>query len=346
MAVIMESIKSPNPDWASLPSDLLYLITTKLSDLLDFIGFRAVCKPWRASAPISNLPPPQFPWILDFNVSDRLRFFSLSSGKVFTFPVPPQLNGKHLLGPQLVGYLLFGRYHAKDMSLFNPLSRHHVLLPSFVDSWFPNYVLEQAGDYLIASIWRCNSSRLASYRLGDQKWNIGKERGHQLNRTCLCSNGMLFSYEWWNGGTKIVEIATDELISVVSSPLKKTQAFFSFVESFGDILMVATSNYWAIYDHFFIYKLNVDFDSANQNPYWVQTKSIGDCVLFISGHASFSFKAGQFHGSVSNCIYFQDGSSIYRYSIEDGGRVMIPCPFDNWRVFVPSLQYLNTSSSE
>ncbi|KAJ4807316.1 F-box SKIP23-like protein (DUF295) [Rhynchospora pubera] len=345
MAANMESIESPNPDWASLPSDLLYLITRKLSDLLDFIGFRGVCKPWRASAPISNPPPQQFPWIPDFNVSDRLRFFSLFSGKVFTFPVPPQLKGKDWFRPQLGGYLLVGQYPDKDMSLFNPLTGHHVLLPSLDDSWFPDCVLEQAGDCMIVANRSLNPSRWAFFRLGDQKWNIRKKLG-QLNWTCLCCIGMFFSYNWYTGETKIVEIATDDLILVVPSPLGKTKELVCFVESFGDVLMVATLRVWPNYDKFFIYKLNVDFDNANHNPCWVQTENIGNCVLFISERTGFSFKAGQFRGSVSNCIYFHGGSNIYRYSIEDGGIATIPCPIGTWGFFVPSLQYPNTSSLE
>ncbi|KAJ1688999.1 hypothetical protein LUZ63_013154 [Rhynchospora breviuscula] len=351
MAVILNHRKSTYPDWVSVPPELLYLITRKLSDLPDFMNFRAVCRSWRSSVPISD-PPQKCPLIIEERdnlfLPDHLRFFSLSTGKVFMLPFPNQIICEAWIGPTLDGYLLVGQYPSNNTWLFNPLTHHQILLPSFDDSRLPRRILQRSGDYVIGCSESFDPSSLALFRLGDKKWNIvGK--GCQFTKTCICVNGMFFSYDCLEGKTKIVEIATRDLISVVPSPMEETQEFVWLVESFGDILMVVslesrTNNH---YD-FGIYKLKVDFDNANHNPCWVRTESIGDRVLFICGKTGISFKAGQFHGMVGNCIYIKKllaigGSIIFRYSIEDGGIEKISCPFNDWHVFVPTLQYLNAS---
>ncbi|KAJ4780140.1 F-box SKIP23-like protein (DUF295) [Rhynchospora pubera] len=358
MAVILNQKKSTCPDWDSVPPELLYLITRKLSDLPDFFNFRAVCRSWRSSVPISDLPPQKCPLILEEHdklfLPDHLRFFSLSTGKVFMLPFPNQLMAQEWMGPTLDGYLHVGQYPRTNKWLFNPLTHHQVLLPSLDDSRLPRHLLQRSGDYVISCGVGFDRPSLALFRLSNKKWNIGK-LGRHFTNTCICVNGMFFSYDRLEGKTKIVEIATGDLISVVPSPMEELQEFVWLVESFGDILMVVslesrtrtTNNH---YD-FGIYKLKVDFDNANHNPCWVQTESIGDRVLFICGKTGISFQAGQFHGMVGNCIYIKkllaiDGSIICRYSIEDGGIEKIPCPFNDWHIFVPSLQYLNTSGSE
>ncbi|KAJ3708542.1 hypothetical protein LUZ61_012247 [Rhynchospora tenuis] len=59
----MEAKEDQLRDWSSLLPEILNLIAKNLSEISDFVRFRAVCKAWRFSTPITDQPL-QFPWIV------------------------------------------------------------------------------------------------------------------------------------------------------------------------------------------------------------------------------------------------------------------------------------------
>ncbi|KAJ4780142.1 F-box protein skip23 [Rhynchospora pubera] len=356
MVVSLKRTKSTSMDWASLPTELLYLINRELCHLPDYVSFRAVCNSWQISAPISNPPPQPFPWILaestEYGPYDRLCFFSFLSKKSFTIPLPLQLHGKLCGEPAHDGYLHFYQNSGEEMSLFNPLTNHLVDLPPLDDPSFSYRTLHRRGDYAIVWNGLCGYSKLAFCRLRDKKWTSIECPGYAY--CCLCHDGVFFSFDCRTGETRIVDIDTSDLIGVIQSPRPHKEAYVFLIESFGEILWVEMLNfgngdYWSFqlrHIHFRIYKLKVHLDSGKSNRSWVQTDNIGDCVLFIREKCGVSIKASQFHGSVRNCIYFRrvrNGRSVIcRYSIDDGGIEEIPCIFKNWHFFVPTLHYLNS----
>jgi F-box domain len=78
-----------------LPIELIHVVSQKLPELGDYIRFRAVCKKWRLSAPLSDLPP-ELPCIIKLDEGifgdaprpkeelcylSRPRYRSLATGK-------------------------------------------------------------------------------------------------------------------------------------------------------------------------------------------------------------------------------------------------------------------------
>ena len=131
----MEAGKDLDRDWSSLPPEVLNLIAKYLYEIIDFVQFRAVCKAWRFSTPITDLPP-QFPWIFDDHDDSHeqgLRFFSISSSKFYTIHASKSLN-KHF-NESFDGYYytLFYDEHTcfGPLSLINPLNNDCFTLPPF-----------------------------------------------------------------------------------------------------------------------------------------------------------------------------------------------------------------------
>jgi Protein of unknown function (DUF295) len=90
----MEAEKALERDWSSLPPELLNLIAKDLSDISDFVRFRAVCAAWRFSTPASDLPA-QFPWIYKIYgglFEPFLMFYSMLLNKFYMIPAPKSLD--------------------------------------------------------------------------------------------------------------------------------------------------------------------------------------------------------------------------------------------------------------
>lgn len=96
-------------------------------DTFDFINFRAVCKGWFASAPLSEHPP-QLPFLLSCDNS-MFKLYSLHNGKTRRIQVP-EAHTKMFYG-QSHGYLVTFKMGHNDFSpaLLNPFTRAEVPLP-------------------------------------------------------------------------------------------------------------------------------------------------------------------------------------------------------------------------
>ncbi|KAJ1702911.1 hypothetical protein LUZ63_002690 [Rhynchospora breviuscula] len=120
-------MEKSNVDWSGFPSDLLFLISQRLSQLSDFIRFRSVCKNWRLSAPRS-FAPPQLPWLIKFLPSKVTYVFSLSSCKDLIIEVPQMVKKMKLIGAGKT-YILACDCENNSVSLMNPLTDEEHPLP-------------------------------------------------------------------------------------------------------------------------------------------------------------------------------------------------------------------------
>ncbi|XP_052200852.1 F-box protein SKIP23-like [Diospyros lotus] len=127
-------------DWAGLPPDLLRSIADKLTLLIDYVRFRAVCSNWRSSAPTTpSRLPFQLPWLMlphHHHHRRRRGFFSLAANKVYFLYLPETANRRRSRGSSL-GWLLI-LDECPDILLLNPLTRAKLHLPPL--SAFPNVV--------------------------------------------------------------------------------------------------------------------------------------------------------------------------------------------------------------
>ncbi|KAJ4759260.1 F-box family protein [Rhynchospora pubera] len=124
-------------DWSHLSSELLQLISEKISSFTDYISIRAVCVSWRSafSTCPSHQPPPQFPWLmLPYNPNPctgndtSLRiFYDPVTCRTFEFNLP-ETSRKRVVGSSH-GWLIIE--DGPNVSLLNPITKAVIRLPSF-----------------------------------------------------------------------------------------------------------------------------------------------------------------------------------------------------------------------
>ncbi|KAF3341166.1 F-box protein [Carex littledalei] len=338
-------------NWADLPPELYIVILKKLPEICDFVRCRAVCKSWRTSSSVSDLPP-QFPWILKRSEGPYLEFYSIIFNKVYAIRARCS-SGKRLFGPA-GGYLLTGQEgNADSFSLLNPLNNRDVPLPVLHDCdpylfplnicWFnpPSF---QIHDYMLLFEYgisvRCKP--------GDDRWDIIGP-GHECQYRCCYFKGFLFRVECETGVTKIMDISKE--LYVIPPPKYEILSNMSlrgpyFVESCGEILAICyNESKKRMAYKFYIHRLK--FGNGKENPYWVKLSSIGDRIILF-----FDFTLVTGCGYKGNCIYFINKGSafhlcdvhvIYMYDIENGETVLIYTPFIRgfpitW--FMPTLNHI------
>ncbi|CAN6323093.1 unnamed protein product [Urochloa humidicola] len=132
--------------WASsLPDDLVRLVASRLlaGDLLDYVRFRAVCRPWRsgtASPRGRGVVDPRFHprrWMMfpegdglypgHPNLHGYVRFFNLDTGAFVRAHIP--LFQDHCILDSYEGLLVLQRDHDTAIRLLNPLTGDILDLP-------------------------------------------------------------------------------------------------------------------------------------------------------------------------------------------------------------------------
>ncbi|KAJ1692683.1 hypothetical protein LUZ63_009381 [Rhynchospora breviuscula] len=331
-------------DWSALPHELIHLISKRISGLCGFVRFRAVCKRWHASVPLSDAPL-QLPWLLEGNGEDegngdyvalitdlfeKHRFYSLFTGETGTICGKPTCQEKYFSGPSL-GHLLTRDIRLgyteeqKSCHLFNPLTDEEIsLAPRLMplSSQFVDSVIEWQSQACI-EIKRSDLYSYCHYR------------------------GLIYSTRGGDS-TQIVDNSTGKYYMI--RPLQDeiqvhhNRLFGCYlVESAGVVLRVSfyleTSLY---YTKFRIYKLMFD----GKNYFWFEISSIGDQVLFLDVIEGFSINATSFPRGLirGNSIYFLCPKNCQpcRYDIEHGVVERLQGPFQNCTWFVPTLRTIAT----
>ncbi|XP_078153908.1 putative F-box/kelch-repeat protein At5g24040 [Carex rostrata] len=349
-----DGVLSHERNWSELPQDILHLFAKKLHDISDFIRFRAVCKMWQFSAPVTD-PPPQLPWLLECNIEKNtniIRFYCLSSRKVHTITCPAS-NGAWIYGPAC-RYLLASHSRNSQMYLLNLLTHDQIYVPSVNANWCLEYIGPnsiEGGDIVIVSgiAKDLNMERttrpnmIAFWRPKADDWVYVEGVGRPFFGSNVFYRGQFFSNDKVTGITNVVDIATKKLAYQVAPPdgtKEDTKGCTYMVESGGKILKLF-QHYEAEQCHFDLHYLY--FGDGGGKPCWVKITDIGDQMLFLQNHSGLSLRASNFVGFKGNCIYFlKDWRYLCRYDIGDGTTEVLCCPFDSvgpW--FVPSLVKLS-----
>lgn len=342
-------------DWSSLPPELLNLTAKKLLEICDFIRFRAVCKTWRSSVPVSDLPP-QFPWILQHRKS-RLLFYSTPFDKVYTIPGPNSLH-KKLFGPSN-GYLLARLYDRvasggtgpliDRLSLLNPLNGDEISLPAketgssltWIGPW-----QGQVGEYVYYFGHNLITCKLTFCLPGDDEWRK-IEIGDYHARCKFIFKNMIFSATEGTRVIEIIDIDTGTLICAIPVPPSHGDLVgpAHLVEVSGEILRVCECDQRQCL--FNVHRL--EFGDGSGPPSWIEVNNIGNDALFIDMHGGFSLRADESAGIRANSIYFfksvyagknwQNKYEIYMIDIATGGKARISCPLrepHSW--YIPNLR--------
>ncbi|KAF3324397.1 F-box/kelch-repeat protein [Carex littledalei] len=350
-------------NWADLPPELFSVILNKFSEISDFVRSRAVCKSWRFSSSVSDLPP-QFPWIFELSNGPDLEFYSIAFNQVYTLHVPCP-TAMRFFGPA-GGYLLTGEEDtAGSFSLLNPLNNIEVPLPvvlfcvpyKFALNFSSHsHLSSQIDNYMLFSEYE----RSVGCKLGDDRWDIIGP-GHECKYRCYYFKGLFFRVEDSTGVTTVMDISSRKELYVIQPPKYEHMSKMSFagpylVESCGEILNVCYNQSYKRKNYkFYIYRL--EFGNGEGNPCWVKLTSIGDRILFFdfsygNGHG-FYLKASDFVGFKGNCIYFINvvirafdqsyNYLIVMYDMENGETVFIDSPFGRFKEitwFMPTINHI------
>ncbi|KAJ3696455.1 hypothetical protein LUZ61_000160 [Rhynchospora tenuis] len=335
-----EKEKEEEKNWSELPSELLHLIAKKLPDVLYFVRFRAVCKTWRSSAPLSD-PPHQLPWLLEYTSSrgkhrtgltKRQRYYSVSSGKTLTIPVKNRKQGLDLEWWRDQGYcskyLTFADYSNTTLHFLNPLSRDRFSIHCTSAEW-PSFDPHINKSVAHKGVFydRCVLEQLYFPTLESCPADMSHECSHLNRLQKLSLNEVIYKYQLYKNEN-------------VSPRLRKSFLIESSQEQ--GLLRVLWFHDWHIensvkFSVFHIYRL--DSQTADGKPCWVRIADIGNQIIFLEKKNGFSLTARPSNRFRQGCIYFiypQEGRP-YEYDVLTGTVEKMPCPFKWCTWFLPGL---------
>ncbi|KAJ1704046.1 hypothetical protein LUZ63_003825 [Rhynchospora breviuscula] len=305
----MEAKRTLKRDWSSLLPEVLNLIAKNVNEVSDFIRFRAVCKAWRSSTPITGLPP-QFPWILVYD-SDKpdLDCYSILSNKFYTIHSPKSF--RFLRGPA-EGYILtvlcneFGDQFTSQLSFLNPLNNHEIYLPAIhSDCAYPAFYpsKNQTGEYVVCYVDGYRSGKLCFWQLGQNYWcKLNLDLGSIRDRIFYLQN-MFFIVERETGVTKAIDMGTHTLVYAIPPTEDYSIEDDQYmVEASGDIFkVIRRSPGFISSEEFDVYQLDANKIGSSS---WVKVTSIGNRALFTDWRCTLILRANDFAGIKRNSIYF------------------------------------------
>ncbi|KAJ3680425.1 hypothetical protein LUZ60_016703 [Juncus effusus] len=315
-------------DWANLPSELIHLISKKLSDFSDLFSFHSVCKPWHANGSKSD-PPHQLPWLLKSRSPESDLTFYSSSFKTLTFRLP-EASGKILLGCTNRYFLSLDISH-RFLSLFNPITREEISLP-FPDGYFDWISPVYIGKEKVVLIWGSNDSEntcLGFCKIGDKECRVVE--GKYLKHGHLYFDGKCYVNTRYGGCARIIDevsgkeagqITPHETVTTRPTICKAWGGSNYLIEASGEIFLIfrAHDEFSPVSQSYFeIHRLDSSQDS---NPKWTQITSIDDYVIFLDQTRGFAIRASELRGHKGNCVYF------LKYRVEEYEEAYVVCRYD------------------
>ncbi|KAJ4804459.1 F-box domain-containing protein [Rhynchospora pubera] len=266
--------------WSELPSDMVQLISKKLHEFTDFIRFRAVCKNWWSSTPISDHPP-LLPWLLfvsspgaESEENNHLHFCSLSSQQFYSMPD----TGNTIFCKSSLRYL-FLRKGRTLLSFFNPIKNHGVRLPPITLGWFDEVHIDGDGDSVLICRNRQEPNlQIYRWQLGDEKWS---SRYVQCTLQMLAYyKGLCFNVNKSDWTTKVFYASTGEHVLEMPPPMSTNNfpGFNYLVKSSEELLGVCRLSSASVKKSCFdVYRLHCE----NGNFNWVKVSNIGNCIILL-----------------------------------------------------------------
>ncbi|KAJ1702204.1 hypothetical protein LUZ63_001983 [Rhynchospora breviuscula] len=334
-------------DWALLPHDLLYIISTKLADISDFIRFRDVCKSWQSSASPSDHAP-RLPWILnnhgDLFVLANLKLCPSFSNKIYTIRV------RHAYMMSLNGpsecYLL-NTNKGRPISLLNPFTGNTIALPPLrkeIRSLYPlNFVGNRlrSKDLLVVRGFDKHSLTfiLGLTRLGDAEWLVIPLPGSGVwvRGSFMYYKGHLFAHELSTGRTMVFDATSGKIAFTMRNTNRldyNRDVKEYMLESEGKLLRIIKNIENNQVESFEIYQL----DALDNDYRWIQIWDINEQMVFLDTHSGFSMRSSNFHGLRGNCIYFfhheivssplELSVQLCRYDLGNKEIRILPYPFN------------------
>ncbi|PON84595.1 F-box domain containing protein [Trema orientale] len=330
------------PNWSSLPEDLLIAIANRILSLENYVVFGSVCRSWRSAAPKENFNSSNhqlLPWLMlrqthpDLHSQPQTpKIYSLTNHRLYRIPHPPHRSycTANSILSSLGWIMAASNHHRNDISLFHPLSPdHQIRLPlrninvvyKFALSSRPS--LAPPRDFAVVAIDQSSDSaaknQLSFWRPGRSSWARIRAEEPVLFLDVVHFNGRFYAVD---RRRRVLALSPDRqdrdrrMVSVVSElNLPKSEAPFLnpydvemlyLVESEGALLVVQGDRQWWGHGNRETTEFRVFEVNVNDGSFW-KVESLGDRALFLGDKSSsFSIKASDFLGCKCNCIYFAD----------------------------------------
>ncbi|XP_042498627.1 F-box protein At2g26160-like [Macadamia integrifolia] len=313
--------------WSELPEDIVEHIAKRLTFILDFTRFGAVCRSWRfVESKKKRLLTPQPPFLMHIMVGKDggmiYNYYSLSENKKFEFTIP-KTHGIKCVG-STEGWILTVDDCFK-MLLLNPFTSAQIELPpkaTLKDKFSRDHYSQEELWHL--TVWKASLSsspssnnecvvltihgywRLLSFaRLGDEVWTP-VDCVIQYFDDAIYYKGKFYALNVIRG-VFWVDISINPSTILITNPIQEATTEIGYlVEWCGELLQVLRQMDLDMCSPghqtlgFRVFKL--DFSIMK----WEEVKSLGHYALFLGWNTSISLNAAILPGINENCIYFSD----------------------------------------
>ncbi|KAJ3691115.1 hypothetical protein LUZ61_020279 [Rhynchospora tenuis] len=320
-------------DWAELNHDLLRQIAKKVTDLSDFVRFRAVCKQWRSAVHPSDLPP-QLPYFIQCigssNSSFDFQFRPLSFDKTYKLTVQISSSPEDwiFLFGSFTGFVLLLSWSPVSGLILNPLTGFQATIPVKNEDWFvplyfgpscihePNLI--ENGIDLVGYLNESLVPKVILWRYTESKWRKITEicYGH---KECVVSysSGRVYIFSDETRNIRVVDFNNGNTVSLLPEvPSESSDQHYCIVEACRDLIVV-----WSFLAKQNLYPPELDYKyelyqlkDSGTYPSWTKVNDIGDRMLFYDNQCKWHcLKASDFEGCEGNCIYTITSSTMNHF---------------------------------
>ncbi|XP_034203859.1 F-box protein At2g26160-like [Prunus dulcis] len=302
-----------DPEWASLPLLVVFLVLDKLMELIDHVRFAAVCKEWSCLAKDYNRSTQR--WSPMLMIPTQL-------AKSIQTLVYSDCEGKIYKNIQDCCYHYNGgryRYHQVIITLSNPFSSSKAVPPSHISlppleseeilfALSSGREVETRAKVMLSADPALNPDSYAVIAFFPGDYHIFytgarfTEEGRSIWRNHRNASFQFYDAIFYKG----LVYAADHLRGLIHSfDLNLKEDGSSSSSSRGEYITT----------HFMVFKVP-PFNDEECESYeigeYVELESLGDEALFVGDNYSLSVLASKFRGCQPNCIYFTDDSINFR----------------------------------
>lgn len=294
--------------WPECPTELLEVISQKVTSIHDYIRFRSVCRSWRSAA--TQLPPLQRPLLMlsGSSASSLCAVRSLSTDLLFMVDLP-EVRQRTIIGTSHGWLILLCTKSDIQISLLNPMTGSLIRLPPIEDTSLPlphEAFLSSSptgAGCIVMVRFKASCSYIAFCRLEDAAWT---KLDTQLRDPLTVTYHKRQFYVMDSGGlTAILNESRPTLPRFIDPPphASSNDKFFLRWIS-GELLLISLLGGGGTFSCCHVFKL----DLGSRVCRWSKMESM---LATPVRNRVYGWRACRKEG---NCIYFA-GRGKYRYSI-------------------------------
>ncbi|CAM0871237.1 unnamed protein product [Alopecurus aequalis] len=327
--------------WASLPTDVVGLVTDRLLDVdsADYIVFRAVCSAWRACTPAPGELDPRYRprgWIalcdgdaIRPDATYEIAMFNPRTARCLRAHLRPMLRGYRIVCIS-DGLLVLLHKRETVVRVLNPLTRAAVDFPSLASVYHEfvkllgylrtmNAAVCMTSSSIAVVVWFASPTVVVAAKAGSDHWEI-------LHRNLYFNNTLLFQerlYGTVRDSCEIIQLyprtrppLPGHVVADVPDILRHRLQDMHLAELDGRMLLVLSNLHevsmsracpetrWWHRLGFKMYEVDLNNNGSSSDKLTPAASCLGERALFLSKNGCFSVSARVLPSLSSNSIYF------------------------------------------